>query len=262
MTEKTDTFTYEYVDPLDSTNLDFWIKIEHIARYLFARDFLSKKADSCHLDLGCGTGYGMFELAAVANKLFGIDYNHDALEKARKNLQKATVRFELVRADLDKQSLENVLPPAINEQLFDSSTAFEFFEHLNEPYRVLRELRNCIKTDGILLCSIPNSNYETIDDLGHPKSPYHDKVFHPGEFPLLLKDAGFHVLNTLGQGWVNRLFKMEKKLLRERKIKERPSSNPLLHDYKILRELAFMLAYPTEDEIDYTYSFIYVSRAF
>lgn len=46
---------FEYVDPFNE-KYDYWMRVEHLARYLWARDILKNSENV--LDVACANGYG------------------------------------------------------------------------------------------------------------------------------------------------------------------------------------------------------------
>src|SRR6266404_5405144 len=80
-------FTGERVIP-GEVNDDLWA--EHEARYAFA----SRYAPATRaLDIGCGAGYGVVELANSAAFAVGIDLAADAVSYARAHYQVANAHF-------------------------------------------------------------------------------------------------------------------------------------------------------------------------
>ena len=113
----------EYVDPFKEDDPNLWVKIEHLGRYMLARDLLAEKGSKLHLDLGCATGYGLREMEGVVTKSLGMDYDADALKIAESRLEKS----KLIHIDLDNEKVTSHL----REGSVTSVTAFEFMEHLD-----------------------------------------------------------------------------------------------------------------------------------
>ena len=61
------------------------LEIEHYQRYLCAQKLVKGKIV---LDAACGEGYGSNILAKYAQKVIGIDINHEAVGRARKTYAK------------------------------------------------------------------------------------------------------------------------------------------------------------------------------
>ena len=110
---------------------------EHLARYLWA---LSWAAGRDVVDLGCGTGYGSFILSFVANSVWGVDVEPDAIRFAALHFNG---RLALIFGALDLDGV-NELPAA------DVYVAFEVLEHLQRPGWVIE-----MTTGSTLLWSVP-----------------------------------------------------------------------------------------------------------
>jgi SAM-dependent methyltransferase len=136
-------FTGERVIP-GEVNDDLWA--EHSARYAFASRY---GADKRVLDVGCGTGYGVAELAQRARFVSGVDVAAEALTYARAHYPLANAHFV--------QATAATLPFA--DQAFDLATAFEVIEHLSDWRSLLAEARRVLRPDGVFLVSTPNKLY-------------------------------------------------------------------------------------------------------
>jgi len=134
---------------------------EHIARYAFAAHLAGGKRV---LDIGCGTGYGVAELARTAAFAIGIDSSADATPGV--------------------QASATALP--FKSESFDLITAFEVIEHLADWPRMLSEARRVLRPGGIALVSTPNqSSYaESRGDAG--PNPFHVHEFEYAEFQAAL----------------------------------------------------------------------------
>ena len=249
-----DYFSSEYINPFDEKNPDFWMKAEHLGRYLYAAHRLEKfaksraGADLSHLDVGCANGYGLKILTNSAKNLTGVDYNKDALKKAAKTCPEATLHH----LDMDKTSLTN-----IQEAPFTSITAFEVLEHLEDPKKTTRELSHLLIKGGLLLASFPNPTYERLDETGTPENPYHHHAQTLEESTKMFEDAGFEVKQTLGQPLCNQLFSRERNLHKNGTITEKPFSNPALNTPDRIQTLANLFAWPEETNLEKSYTFIF-----
>lgn len=133
-----------------------WVMRDHLARYLWAIDWVSGKNV---VDIGCGTGYGTFMLSWLASSAVGVDINPESIQFARDNFSHPSVSFSEV--DLSTDSL----PWA------EVYVAFEVLEHLDDPRRVIEIVGN--KT---LLWSVP------VNDPGR----FHKRVYDARSAALLV----------------------------------------------------------------------------
>ncbi len=100
------------------------------------------------LDLGCGTG----NLAAVlkergAKEIVGITFSESEAALAAQKLDRVLV-----------EDLDTFLPPA-NFGAFDAVICSHVLEHLREPERLLRVIRDQIAPAGRLIVALPNLLY-------------------------------------------------------------------------------------------------------
>lgn len=241
----------EHNDPFDATSPDFWLKIEHLARYLYAEFRLRKSGIKGNVvDIGCGNGYGLDVLAPSCKQVTGVDYDAAALKAAQ-----ARNTGEVQLLDMDKTRLST----AFKAQTFHAACAFEVLEHVAQPQAVLDDIFNILKPGGVLLCSIPNPKFERTHDDGTPLNPYHHHLFEQADFAAMLKQAGFEVEPVLGQSLTNRLFSRERNLVRGEVIPAAPFAQPELQTPTMIEAMAHLLAWPFNENVEKSYSFIFTA---
>jgi ubiquinone/menaquinone biosynthesis C-methylase UbiE len=178
-------FTGERVIP-GLVNDDLWA--EHFGRYAFAARFAGGKSV---LDIGCGAGYGLVELARSAGFSVGIDVAHEPLDYARTHYRNSTnVAF--------LQASASALPFA--NQSFELITAFEVIEHLTDWPRLLAEAKRVLKPSGAFLVSTPNKRYYAESRAEHGQNPFHVHEFDFKEFRAALAEF-FPLANVVLQNW-------------------------------------------------------------
>ena len=218
---------HEYVNPFDE-KYDYLMRIEHLARYYFASDILQK----CHkvLDVACADGYGTKILSQSIVNVFGVDRNEKYLNVAKTKFNANNIKYECVDLNLD----------TINGS-YDGIVCFETLEHLKNPDAVLKNLYDILDSNGIMILSIPNSKYEIIEN-GQNKDPFHLQVFTYDGIVDKLQSLGFYINNVYGQSYINKIVNKE------------------IEDYKITDVIndARTIAYPNKDDIDKTYSYIFI----
>jgi ubiquinone/menaquinone biosynthesis C-methylase UbiE len=178
-------FTGERVIPRE-VNDDLWA--EHFARYAFARTFAPQKRA---LDIGCGAGYGVAELALAARQAVGIDLACEAIAYAQAHYRKSTNAAFI-------QASATALPFA-NES-FDLITAFEVIEHLIDWRGLLEEAKRVLSATGLLLISTPNKHYYAESRAEHGPNPFHVHEFDFAEFQAALREFFPHT-SVLLQNW-------------------------------------------------------------
>jgi len=170
-------FTGERVIP-GAVNDDLWA--EHIARYAFARRFATGGKT---LDIGCGTGYGIAELAGASEFAVGIDIAQEAVAYARTNYPLPNAAF--LRASA------STLP--FRPGSFRLITAFEVIEHLDDWAALISEARRVLHPDGVFLVSTPNRLYYTDSRGEEGPNPFHVHEFAFSEFRDALAGSFPHV---------------------------------------------------------------------
>lgn len=104
------------------------------------------------LDIGCGTGTALFELAPRVGRAVGVDLSAEMLAVAR---LRAPANVELVQADCAE------LP--FDAASFDVYRAERIYQHLAEPRAALREARRVLKPGGRLVLADPDWSGLSVD---------------------------------------------------------------------------------------------------
>ncbi len=220
---------FEYIDPYEE-KYDYFMRIEHLGRYFFARDIL--KGYTSVLDIACADGYGSKLLSSSINKVTGIDRNKDYLDIAKSKYQENNIIYE--QKDLDKDEIGGI---------YDGIVCFETLEHLKYPSLFLNKMYKALDQDGIMILSVPNSTYEILEN-GQNKDSYHLHVFAFDKLIELIHDTGFEIEDVFGQSYINKIVNKE------------------IKDYKLtnLQNDAKTIAYPNKEDIDKTYSYIFILK--
>lgn len=95
------------------------------------------------LDIGCYTA-DLLEVLPKVVDYYGIDTDEEALEIARERGAK------VFRADLETQNI------AVFNRKFDIIITSELLEHLKDPEKLLLQINDLLKENGVLLVSLPN----------------------------------------------------------------------------------------------------------
>jgi len=134
---------HQYTDydkePAGLRKLDF--VVHFLEKYFAERDKTMIKV----LDVGCGRGGISIPLASLGYHVLGIDLDVQSIESAKRKCGFKNAVFwvqDVMKLNLDEK--------------FDCIIAFEVFEHVKEPYMVVKLLKNILAQDGILIISIPN----------------------------------------------------------------------------------------------------------
>ena len=218
---------YEYVNPYNS-KYDYLMRIEHLGRYFFAADLL--KDFNNVLDIACADGYGTMVLSNDVVNVVGVDRNEEYLKIARSKYHNSNTDYKCI--DVDSESITG---------LYDGIVCFETLEHLKYPKKLLNNLYNILNDNGTMILSVPNSEYEIIEN-GKNKDSFHLHVFKYYEIVNMLKEVGFNIKKIYGQSYINKIVNGD--------IKEYKLSN-VIDDAK-------NIAYPNEEDINKTYSYIFI----
>jgi 2-polyprenyl-3-methyl-5-hydroxy-6-metoxy-1,4-benzoquinol methylase len=145
---------------------DFAVDRErHLAAYRFAA---ARAAGRRVLDAGCGEGYGASLLAAVAERVVGVD-RAEAVTLASGRYRHP--RLEFRTADLERLG-------DLAEQ-FDLVLSFQVIEHLPDPAGFLRALAGRTAPGGTLLVTTPNRLMSVSEN------PYHLREWTAAELAAL-----------------------------------------------------------------------------
>lgn len=136
-------------------------------RYGHIKSFIRPKGQI--LDVGGGNGQFLEWLGV--KKATVLDISKSGLREARKR------GFRTIQADVQKK-----YPLAANS--FDSVICFETIEHVDNPVKMLKEIKRCLKPGGTLILGVPNL---PADGVHHKKRWYLEDALD------VLKKAGIKV---------------------------------------------------------------------
>jgi SAM-dependent methyltransferase len=250
------TVQWDAVDPFDPNYPHLWIKVEHLARYLFAVDYLRRLGAASVADFGCGTGYGSVELANAGFNVIAIDESNDELTTSHLLSELPAQAPRVVQASLgtgqfaQDTSIDRV----------DAAVCFETLEHIVDPELALTEIRDLLNSAGVLILSVPNSVFERPDRENLLTNSLHRRVFSISSIIELVDVAGFTVDEVLGQPLAAGINQNETRLIKRKQTDGRIGDEPALHSPAMIRRLAMAIGYPEQRDIERSYSIILVAR--
>jgi SAM-dependent methyltransferase len=247
-------FGWDQVDPLDKKDNHLWMKLEHLGHYLFAADFLKTYTPKVIADISCGLGYGIPELSRAAQMVVAVDGSQKMIEKASKRNKDFNAKF--LNINLDKENLT----PAIEADSVDAVVSFETIEHLVDPNRAIFQFSQILQPGGFFICSVPNALSEPRARACLPRNKFHRQLFNFGSLSKMVQSHGLEVKYRLGQSWSYSLLKREQQLSSAKLIGRRLSDVPEMHTPEMIRLLSYILAYPTVEDVDGSYSIIIVAQ--
>lgn len=151
------------------------------------------------LEIGCGCGeFGKAVKEQYdISEYWGIDIDKYSVTEASKVLDKA------IKHDFNKKLSE------LNENYFDCIIFNDALEHLHDPWAVLDYCKSILKSDGYIVCSLPNvrhvtnmlnlifkKDWEYVDAGTLDKTHY--RFFTEKSIYRLFSDCNFKILNMKG----------------------------------------------------------------
>jgi 2-polyprenyl-3-methyl-5-hydroxy-6-metoxy-1,4-benzoquinol methylase len=204
------------------------------------------------LDAACGVGYGTGELASAAELAIGIDISPRAVATARAQFGGNSTRF--AKANLETDDLRAVLG-----QTVDAVVSFETLEHLGRPEVALSQFAALLRPGASLICSVPSALHESRTAALLPRNRRHRQLFSFDALARMLDRTGFEIEYRLGQSLATFILRRESDLVRRGVLKERLSTGSYVHGPQAIRWFASVLAYPTVENVDASYSMVAVA---
>src|SRR3989344_1664925 len=155
------------------------------------------------LDIGCGNGFFLeVALRLGIRNLYGIEPGISSIQKARPTVRKK------IKQGIFKKGM-------YKKNFFDIVTCFQTLDHVTSPTTFLRDIKEVLKTGGIVLFVVHNTDGLSVKLLGE-KSPIFDiehiYLFNKKSLKLLFAKHGFKnvqvfdVKNTYPLGYWTRMF--------------------------------------------------------
>ena len=233
----------EFCNPFDGNPENFWMKLEHCGRYLYAYDQI-KKSDVI-ADIGCATGYGTYFLAQKARLVIGVDNKEIYLDYAKHNYHSSNIYYVPVDLETETETLANRNVTKI--------ICFETLEHTRCPLDILSSFYKILPTKGEAIISFPNNVYEKFDENGKNYDPYHLSVVYLQEFLRHAQQLGFKIKHVLGQTLMNDVTAQTSFIQKKYHM-----SMDDLYQYDMESIIYFSrhYAYPDDFDVPHSYSFI------
>jgi len=140
------------------------------------------------LDVGCGGGRGVTELARISSsgKIYGIDYSDEMVQLARRINKKL---IEKGHVEIMHGSVSS-LP--FTDDMFDLVTAFEAYYFWPNLIDDLKEIKRVLKPGGTLLIANEAYKHERFEKRNSKLAKWGDMMLHtPEEYRGFLTEAGY-----------------------------------------------------------------------
>ncbi|NQU81882.1 MAG: methyltransferase domain-containing protein, partial [Bacteroidetes bacterium] len=119
-------------------------------------EILKPKNDAVILDLACGQGRHIIELARRGyTNLFGLDRSHYLIQRAKKIANVEGLTISLKEGDARK------LPYPVDtfDYVLILGNSFGYFENLEDDVKILSEVFRVLKPNGLFLIDVADGNY-------------------------------------------------------------------------------------------------------
>lgn len=160
-------------------------------------------------DMKYGHGEGQHRLKLISKYASGKVLDVGFAYTPNKYL-KNVIGLDIVKADKPENYLEvykgNAMNMPFKDKTFDSITAGDVIEHLENPAQFLRECKRVLKNDGTLIISTPNAAFlplQPLEILFIKKFYFNDthiNLFQPRIMYKLLRYSGFDLIKRKGAG--------------------------------------------------------------
>lgn len=163
------TYERHFLDSEITTEEEYYNHLMHIATYQYALKFVKGKSV---LDYGCGTGYGSYLLASVANKVTGVDISDESIEYSKNTYSAKNLFFKTIQD--------------LTDEKFDIITSFQVIEHVFNVKEFLKQFKKSLNQDGYLLISTPDNTNRLFKFIQKPWNVYHIKEYSSSSLYNLL----------------------------------------------------------------------------
>ncbi len=124
-----------------------WYYLNEKWEYNKALSYLSPNMNI--LEIGAGKGAFLKKCLAADINVLGLEFNSEAVDYAKKD------GIPMLNEKIDKQSVGNF-------EFYDAILSFQVLEHIPDPLPFIESCLKCLKSDGLLIFSVPNSDNQLI----------------------------------------------------------------------------------------------------
>ncbi len=135
------------------------------------------------LDIGCGTGYFVKRAADMGFKAYGIDLNERSVMVGKEHF-----KIDTLYAD-DITGFKERFPGL----KFDVVTLFQVLEHLEDPNRIITEIKQVITKDAVVVIALPFRGRWPDTDGEGDYPPHHLTRWSLSAIEYFLNKNGFYI---------------------------------------------------------------------
>jgi len=154
---------------------------------------ISINSDSCVLDIGCGGGMAIKEIALTLSngKVYGIDYSEDMIQLSKK------VNDKLIQQGIVEIMHGNVSDLPFEDNMFDFAIAIESYYFWPDLVNDLIKIKRVLKPGACLLLVHAAYKDEKFEKRNNKIANLLDIKFHtPDEYKDFLTEAGYKIEKT------------------------------------------------------------------
>jgi SAM-dependent methyltransferase len=140
------------------------------------------------LDVGCGTGFFVKKASDIGYDAYGIELNKRSVESGKRHFNIST----LYATDLS--GFLTTFPSL----KFDVVTLFQVLEHVEDPARIILEIKQIINKDAVIIIALPlRERWPDISGEGGDSPPHHLTKWSLRAMEYFLNKAGFNINRTV-----------------------------------------------------------------
>ena len=169
-------------------------------RHLIAYKEAAKLISGTVLEIGSGEGYGIMELAPLADNYIAVDkYNTEISDELMKTNNITFIQTEV--------------PPLkeIEDNSIDFVVTFQVIEHIKDDKMFLKEIYRVLKPGGKVILTTPNSM------MSLTRNPWHIREYSPEQMGEMLKNSfdNYDLKGVLGNDKVMDYYNKNKESVRK-----------------------------------------------
>ena len=149
----------------------------------------SKVKNGRILDIGCATGNFLYGMKNLGWDCYGVEPSEYAATYAKNRFN-----LNIFNGYFEKADFPN--------NYFDVITLWDVLEHTSDPNELLKKIKGLLKSDGVLLLTMPNSESWGRHFFGQYWAgwdmPRHYNAFSPTSISTLFKHNGFIINDIFG----------------------------------------------------------------